>query len=230
MLNPAFASGDDTALIMGYAGTPDPDQTYVNEVMSLFINPTTPNSPGNRLFPGYNPVVRSRPRVRLPAGHHPGRQRPGPGDHAATRDGTRRCLRLLGEQLDRHPGNDQSRRPACRPTTQSGGSAIRTCRRSQQPQRRVLSSASRSRYRSFPATPADTPYPTDIYTIEYSGSSDFPQYPLGPAGRSQTPSPAMLTCTPFYFPAGQRVSHLRARRSCARADSLRDMTAPPSTS
>jgi hypothetical protein len=31
---------------------------------------------------------------------------------------------------------------------------------------------------SFPATPADTPYDTAIYTIEYSGSSDFPQYPL----------------------------------------------------
>ena len=30
---------------------------------------------------------------------------------------------------------------------------------------------------SLPATPADTPYTTDIYTIEYSGASDFPQYP-----------------------------------------------------
>ena len=38
MLNAPFAFGDDdTALIMGFAGTPDPDQTYVNEVMSLFI-------------------------------------------------------------------------------------------------------------------------------------------------------------------------------------------------
>jgi diacyltrehalose acyltransferase len=31
---------------------------------------------------------------------------------------------------------------------------------------------------SFPATPADSTYTTDIYTIEYSGSADFPQYPL----------------------------------------------------
>jgi diacyltrehalose acyltransferase len=30
---------------------------------------------------------------------------------------------------------------------------------------------------SLPATPADTPYTTDIYTIEYGGASDFPQYP-----------------------------------------------------
>jgi diacyltrehalose acyltransferase len=29
---------------------------------------------------------------------------------------------------------------------------------------------------TLPATPADTPYTTDVYTIEYSGASDFPQY------------------------------------------------------
>ncbi len=30
--------------------------------------------------------------------------------------------------------------------------------------------------RTFPATPVDTPYDTTIYSIEYSGASDFPQY------------------------------------------------------
>ena len=29
---------------------------------------------------------------------------------------------------------------------------------------------------TLPATPADTPYDTTIYSIEYSGASDFPQY------------------------------------------------------
>jgi hypothetical protein len=29
---------------------------------------------------------------------------------------------------------------------------------------------------NLPATPGDTPYATDIYTIEYSGATDFPQY------------------------------------------------------
>jgi hypothetical protein len=29
---------------------------------------------------------------------------------------------------------------------------------------------------NLPSTPVDTPYTTDIYTIEYSGASDFPQY------------------------------------------------------
>ncbi|MGH3523799.1 MAG: PE-PPE domain-containing protein, partial [Mycobacterium sp.] len=30
----------------------------------------------------------------------------------------------------------------------------------------------------YGATPSDTPYATDIYTIEYDGFSDFPRYPL----------------------------------------------------
>ena len=30
------------------------------------------------------------------------------------------------------------------------------------------------------ATPPDTPYPTDIYTIQYDPVADFPQYPLNP--------------------------------------------------
>ncbi len=29
----------------------------------------------------------------------------------------------------------------------------------------------------YTATPADTPYPTDIYTMQYDGVADFPQYP-----------------------------------------------------
>ena len=57
MLNAPLAFGDDdTALIMGFAGTPDPGQGYDNEVMSLFI-PATPNFAGQPVFPGYNPVV-----------------------------------------------------------------------------------------------------------------------------------------------------------------------------
>ena len=30
----------------------------------------------------------------------------------------------------------------------------------------------------FVATPPDTPYPTDIYTMQYDGVGDFPQYPI----------------------------------------------------
>ena len=49
---------------------------------------------------------------------------------------------------------------------------------------------------NLPATPADTPYTTDIYSIEYSGASDFPQYyqqhVRGPQRRRRLHRPASL--------------------------------------
>ena len=61
---------------------------------------------------------------------------------------------------------------------------------------------------NLPATPADTPYDTTIYTVEYSGASDFPQYAATSLPTS-TPPPVTSTCTPTYFPAGRPISTRR---------------------
>jgi hypothetical protein len=58
---------------------------------------------------------------------------------------------------------------------------------------------------TLPATPADTPYETDIYTIEYSGASDFPQYDgniyadLNAVDGYTDLHPYLLTGWPAYF-------------------------------
>ena len=58
---------------------------------------------------------------------------------------------------------------------------------------------------NLPATPADTPYTTDIYSIEYSGASDFPQYAnniyadLNAADGYIDLHPYLLTGWPAYF-------------------------------
>ena len=52
---------------------------------------------------------------------------------------------------------------------------------------------------NFPATPADTPYSTDIYSIEYSGSSDFPQYPLNLLA-DMNASAGFIDLHPFLLP------------------------------
>ena len=58
---------------------------------------------------------------------------------------------------------------------------------------------------TLPATPADTPYTTDIYSIEYSGASDFPQYAnniyadLNAADGYIDLHPYLLTGWPAYF-------------------------------
>ena len=58
---------------------------------------------------------------------------------------------------------------------------------------------------TLPPTPADTPYTTDIYSIEYSGASDFPQYAnniyadLNAADGYIDLHPYLLTGWPAYF-------------------------------
>jgi hypothetical protein len=58
---------------------------------------------------------------------------------------------------------------------------------------------------TLPATPADTPYTTDIYSIEYSGASDFPQYAnniyadLNATDGYIDLHPYLLTGWPAYF-------------------------------
>ena len=57
VLNPAVGLADDTALIMGYTETPNPLPSYVTEVMSLFVSPSTPQFDGQPTYEGYPPLV-----------------------------------------------------------------------------------------------------------------------------------------------------------------------------
>ena len=57
VLNPAVGLADDTALIMGYAETPTPLESYVSQVMSLFIDPSPPLFAGQPTYDGYSPLV-----------------------------------------------------------------------------------------------------------------------------------------------------------------------------
>jgi diacyltrehalose acyltransferase len=179
MLNPAVAPADDTALIMGYASAPDPDQSYVNEVMSVFLNPTPAAFPGQPVFPGYSPLV-----VSTPEGDFPQALTTGVSDldQAITQQlnennnvvvfGYSESSSIATQEmvnLDALPANEQPN-PAdlqfvlVEDLNNPNGGFIE----------RFPFLATES----VPATPADSPYPTDIYNIEYSGSSDFPQYPL----------------------------------------------------
>jgi hypothetical protein len=180
MLNPAVAPADDTALIMGYAGTSDPSQSYVNEVMSLFINPSTQQFPGQPTFPGYLPLVQSTPE--------------GPDYSQVLTQGTAELDQGISQQLQQ--GNDVVVFGYSESTSIATQEMVNLANlpAGQQPDPADLkfilvedlnnpNGGFLERFpflatESFPATPADTPYDTAIYTIEYSGSSDFPQYPL----------------------------------------------------
>jgi hypothetical protein len=178
MLNAPLAFGDDdTALIMGFAGTPDPSQSYVNEVMSLFI-PATPNFAGQPVFPGYNPVVQVTTEdndyyqgVTQGAGQLDQGITQALGDGKVVVFGYSESSTIATQEminLDALPA-DQQPNPAdlsfvIAEDLSNPNGGIDT----------------RFPLTDLPATPADSPYPTDIYTVEYSGVADFPNYPTDP--------------------------------------------------
>ena len=179
MLNAPFAFGDDgTALIMGFAGTPDPPESYVNEVMSLFIN-GTPNFPGQPTFPGYDPVVQLTTE-----------------DNDYYSQGLAQGVAQLDQGITQNLANGNvvvfgySESSAVATQEMINLDALPA---DQQPNPADLSFviaedlgnpnggiAARFPFAGLPATPADTPYDTDIYSIEYSGFADFPNYPSDP--------------------------------------------------
>lgn len=177
-LNAGSAYGDDTALIMGDAFMATPDQTYLTEVMDLFIKPVPPLFQGQPVFPAYTPVSQYTPETNYQQGLTEGVTDLNQGITQQLADGNNVVVYGYSEStsvatqemidLDALPA-DQQPNPADLSfvlvediNNPDGGFFERFP---------FIPSV------SLPATPADTPYPTDIYTIEYSGLSNFPQYP-----------------------------------------------------
>jgi diacyltrehalose acyltransferase len=178
MLNAAFAYGDDTALIMGDALMATPDQPYVTEVMDLFINPSPPFFQGQPVFPGYTPVIQYTPESGYGQGLTEGvtdlnqgiTQQLADGNNVvvfgyseSTAVATQEMINLDNLPADQQPNPADLRFVLVEDVNNPDGGTLES---------------SSIPGLSLPVTPADTPYTTDIYTIEYSGASDFPQYPL----------------------------------------------------
>jgi diacyltrehalose acyltransferase len=178
MLNAAFAYGDDTALIMGDALMATPDQPYVTEVMDLFINPSPPFFQGQPVFPGYTPVIQYTPESGYGQGLTEGvtdlnqgiTQQLADGNNVvvfgyseSTAIATQEMINLDNLPADQQPNPADLRFVLVEDVNNPDGGTLES---------------SSIPGLSLPVTPADTPYTTDIYTIEYSGASDFPQYPL----------------------------------------------------
>ncbi|WIM89855.1 PE-PPE domain-containing protein [Candidatus Mycobacterium wuenschmannii] len=175
-MNPAVSFADDTALIMGYAETPTPMQSYVDQVMSLFIDPSKPLFDGQPTYDGYSPLVVTTEEGAdyqqvMAAGSAQldaaiGKALTGPDDHVvvwgysessaiATQE-----LVNLGDAGKFNP--DQLQFVLLEDLNNPNGGFLE----------RFPDLAGTP----FPATPASTPYDVAIYSVQYSGSSDFPQF------------------------------------------------------
>jgi hypothetical protein len=178
-MNPAFAFGDDTALIMGYAGTSDPDQTYVTNVMNEFINPTPPEFSGQPVFPGYTPVIQDTPEgADYQQVLTQGASELNQGIMQQLADGNK--VVVFGYSESTSIATQEMINLAALPPDQQPNPAdlqFVLVEDLNNPDGGFANRFPSFLTESFPATPADTAYATDIYNIEYSGSSDFPQYP-----------------------------------------------------
>jgi hypothetical protein len=172
-LNAASALGDETALIMGDALLPTPDDTYITQVMDTYIDPTTPYFLGQTVYPGATAVGVYTPETNYTDGLTTG-----------VADLNQAISQQLGENNSAVVfGYSESTSIATQEMINLD--ALTTGQPSPSDLSFVLledlnnpNGGFFTRFPSFglPATPADTPYTTDIYSIEYSAASDFPQY------------------------------------------------------
>jgi hypothetical protein len=178
-MNPAFALGDDTALIMGYAGTSDPDQSYVTAVMNEFINPVPAEFSGQPVYPGYTPLVQDTPEgADYQQVLTQGASELNQGIAQQLADGNK--VVVFGYSESTSIATQEMINLAALPPDQQPNPAdlqFVLVEDLNNPDGGFANRFPSFETESFPATPADTAYATDIYNIEYSGSSDFPQYP-----------------------------------------------------
>lgn len=174
MFNAGFAFGEDTALIMGSAFQPTPVESYIDQVMADFLDPEHPFA-GQPTFPGYVPVGVTTPETDYGPGLTEGATLLDKAitEHLAAGDNvtvfgysmsaavaTQELVNLLALPADEQPDPERLSFVMLENLGNPNGGFF-------------------TRFDSdMPMTPPDGIYHTDMYTIEYSGATDFPKYPL----------------------------------------------------
>ena len=189
IMTAAFALGDDVALISpgaeGIGGTTGVSSEFTQDVYDLYINPTQAPLPfpEQLTFPGYSPVALDLPALD-------GLTDQQTIDEATTELNTAITQTYAGDKivdlsysestiaatqemiaLDAEQGQAGVPSPDSLSFVMLGDL--------NNPNGGILERLSglNPGIDYYTATPSDTPYPTEIYTIQYDGVADFPQYP-----------------------------------------------------
>jgi hypothetical protein len=178
MLNaaPAFADDTDyTALILGHAFLAQPDAGYMQQVIDTYVDPTTPFAGEQTYNVVGNPVSVYTPETDYDTGLTQG---------VTDLDG--QLSPLLAANPDAAlvvAGYSMSNSDITQEMINLAAAGVKDpnlkfvlAENLNSPDGGIFTRFPGMFGANLPATPADTPYATDIYTIEYSGASDFPQY------------------------------------------------------
>lgn len=175
-LNAASAHADDadTALILGHAFLTTPDASYIQQVMDTYIDPTPPYFSGQPVYDRYTPVGVTTPETDYDSGLTQGVS---DLDQAITQQlGDGNNVVVFGYSMSPSIITQEMINLDAAGAPDKSDLSFILAEDLNNPNGGIFERFPGIGGVTLPATPADTPYTTDIYTIEYSGASDFPQY------------------------------------------------------
>jgi hypothetical protein len=198
---------DYTALVLGHAFLSQPDATYMQEVIDTYVDPTPPYSMGE---PAYN-IVGNPVSVYTPETDYGSGLTQGVADLNAAIEQQLTAnpdanLVVAGYSMSNSVITQEMINLAAAGAPDTDGLKFVLAEDLNNPDGGTFTRfPGMSGANLLPATPIDTPYDTTIYTIEYSGAADFPQYygnmyaDLNSADAYVDLHPYLLPGYPAYF-------------------------------
>jgi hypothetical protein len=209
MLNAAPALADDTtdytALVMGHAFLPTPDETYIQEVLGTYVDPSPPYFMGQPVYNVDNAIGVTTPETDYGSGLTQGVSDLDTAINAQLATSPDANLVVVGYSMSNPVATQEMINLAAEGYPDKDGLTFVLAEDLNNPDGGYFTRFPGISGSSLPATPADTPYTTDIYSIEYSGASDLPQYDndwvadLNAADGYIDLHPYLLTGWPAYF-------------------------------
>jgi hypothetical protein len=181
MLNAAPALADDTAdytaLVLGHAFLPQPDPTYMQEVIGTYVDPSTPFDGQPTYHIVGDPVSVYTPETDYGSGQTQGVTDLNDAINTQLGGNPNADVVVAGYSMSNSVATQEMINLAAAGAPDTHGLKFVLAEDLNNPDGGIFERFPGIFGVNLPATPADTPYTTDIYTIEYSGASDFPQYP-----------------------------------------------------
>ena len=202
---PALADDTDyTALVMGHAFLATPDPTYIQEVIGTYVDPTTPYFAGQPVYDIGNSIGVTTPETDYDTGLTQGVADLDTAINTQLASNPDADVVVFGYSMSTSIATQEMINLAAEGNPDTDGLKFVLAENLNTPDGGFFTRYP-DMFSGLPATPADTPYTTDIYSIEYSGASDYPQYPanlladLNAADGYVDLHPYLLTGWPAYF-------------------------------
>lgn len=174
MAEVSLRSGSDIALIMGGTGMPDPTQAFLDEVNDFYVQPN---------FPGYDPVGLQTPEEAFPiygllSGYTSVAEGVADLNYAITHTYAGDNLVIFGVSQSALIASLEEQQLAAKPPADLGHLTFALLAGPDNPMGGLFERFAGLdnplvNYDLYPPSPTDL-FPTDIYTGEYDGVSDFP--------------------------------------------------------